>query len=188
METTGFFVIGIALVIAALSLAAVGLRSQGFPSKAAVAGISVVFLGLVLATTTFAVLNAREEQNKHAEELEEEHAQEVEQAPPPGTPAPPPGATGATLKLTSPPDGSLVFEPDELEAKPGPITVDYENPSSVPHSVAIESPDGETIAASETGTEGTFAATAELGAGEYVFYCTVPGHRESGMEGGLIVE
>ena len=32
------------------------------------------------------------------------------------------------------------------------------------------------------------AATAELDPGEYIYYCSIPGHRESGMEGTLTVE
>ena len=188
METTGFFVVGIVLVIAALVISAIGLRAESFPSRAALVGGTVVFLGLVLATTTFAVLNAREEQNDRADEAEGEESAAIEETPPPGTPAPPPGAKPETLKLTSPADGSLVFDPDTLDAKPGQITLEYENPSSVPHSIAVESSDGETIDASQPGTEGTFTATAVVGAGEYVFYCTVPGHRESGMEGTLTVK
>jgi plastocyanin len=187
METTGFFIIGIVLVIAALILSATGLRATNFPSRAALAGTMVVFAALVLATTTFAVLNARDEQeNRRAEEAEEAQAEasEEEQAaelgpPPPGGPPPPAGGEPQTLSLTSPADGSLVFEPDALE---------YENPSPVPHSVAIESPDGETLGASETGANATFTAEAELTAGDYVFYCTVSGHRESGMEGTLTVK
>jgi uncharacterized cupredoxin-like copper-binding protein len=53
--------------------------------------------------------------------------------------------------------------------------------------VAIE--DGsETLAESEIVTEATTRATADLEPGEFVFYCTVPGHREGGMEGTLTVE
>ena len=35
---------------------------------------------------------------------------------------------------------------------------------------------------------GTSTVEAEVQAGEYTFYCSVPGHREGGMEGTLTVE
>jgi uncharacterized cupredoxin-like copper-binding protein len=38
------------------------------------------------------------------------------------------------------------------------------------------------------GKDGTSTVTAELGAGRYTFYCSVPGHRQGGMEGTLTVQ
>ena len=58
----------------------------------------------------------------------------------------------------------------------------------MPHNVAIES-EGETIAQGATVSGGDAAAAiASLEPGEYIFYCSIPGHRESGMEGDLTVE
>jgi plastocyanin len=206
MEETLFYVFGIALVLSALVLSALGLRIQRFPSRAVLAGTVAYFVVLVGATSTFAVLNAREEQRvrdaEHAEEAAEAEpaAEEVEgspgrgQAPPPGggEPPPPPG-NPSIASVSSPADGSLVFEPSELTAAGAPdggaarVTIEYDNPSPVDHSVAIEE-GSKTLAESEIVTEATTRATAELKPGEFVFYCTVPGHREAGMEGTLTVE
>ena len=75
MEETLFYVFGIALVLSALVLSAVGLRIQRFPSRVVLAGTVAYFVVLVGATSTFAVLNAREEQRvrdaEHAEEAAE---------------------------------------------------------------------------------------------------------------------
>ena len=88
------------------------------------------------------------------------------------------GAT--TLDVTSPEDGSLSFDPNGLEARAGEITLAYENPSAVPHSIAIES-EGKQLAATQPFTNGKMELTERLQPGEYTFYCTVPGHREAGI-------
>ncbi len=36
--------------------------------------------------------------------------------------------------------------------------------------------------------KGKTSVSAELAPGTYTFYCTVPGHREAGMEGTLTVK
>ena len=151
------------------------------------------FVVLVGATSTFAVLNAREEQRvrdeEHAEEAAEVLAEGEATTTTPTEPAPEKPAPGGeqTIELSSPADGGFVFEPSELRAKPGQVTINYDNPSPVDHSVAIEA-GSETLAESEIVTQDTTSATADLEPGEFVFYCTVPGHRESGMEGTLTVE
>lgn len=202
MEETLFYVFGFALVLSALAISAAGLRSRGFPaSRIVLAGVVAYFVVLVGATSTFAVLNAREEQRvrdeEHAEEAagvgEEVEAPSGQGAPPPGVEPPPSPPGPNVLEVSSPADGSLVFEPSELTAVAAPtggaarVTIEYENPSAVQHSVAIEVR-GKTLDESEIVTEDTTSATAELKPGEFAFYCTVPGHRESGMEGTLTVK
>lgn len=98
------------------------------------------------------------------------------------------GGTAQTLDVTSPPDGSLVFEPDALRAAAGAVKIAYANPSPVSHNVAIEDEAGQLLAESSTVANEDTEASAELVPGEYVFFCTIPGHREGGMEGVLTVE
>ena len=200
-----FYIVGLALTASALVLSFVGLRSERFPDSR---GVYAAFLGimgaLVVATCAFAVVLAREEQEHRNEEraLEAEEAAAEDEAETaeaegvePGVTPPPSDADieqepkpAKPLELTSPQDGSLLFEPDSLEGSAGAVAIDYTNPSVVPHNVAIEV-DGETVAESATVTDGDAAtASAELEPGEYVFYCAIPGHRESGMEGTLTLE
>jgi plastocyanin len=82
----------------------------------------------------------------------------------------------------------LEFTTDFNESKAGEVTVDFTNPQAVPHDVAIEDSSGKVIAQTEVLAEGSDSATANLKPGEYTFFCTVPGHREAGMEGTLTVK
>ncbi len=86
--------------------------------------------------------------------------------------------------------GSLVFvgtddvawAETETSTGPGSVEVTIECGESVNHGVAIEGVQGGTeLAACDAG--GTDSATVELEAGEYTYFCTVPGHRDAGMEG-----
>jgi plastocyanin len=96
--------------------------------------------------------------------------------------------TGGAIAIEANPEGSLAFEEKEVSAKPGKDTVDFTNQSSVPHNVTIEDSAGENIGETETLAEGSSSATVELKPGTYTFYCSVPGHREAGMEGTLTVK
>ena len=99
------------------------------------------------------------------------------------------GTVGAsTLEFESDPSGSLAYTTNEVTGKAGKVTVNFTNQSPVPHDVALEDEAGEEIAATETIAEGTDSTTAELKPGKYTFYCTVPGHRQAGMEGTLTVK
>jgi len=82
---------------------------------------------------------------------------------------------------------ALAFDRTELNAKAGKVTIDFNNPSPIPHNVVIEQ-DGKELAGFEPIAEGEEEVSAELKAGTYTFYCAVPGHREAGMEGTLTVK
>ena len=88
---------------------------------------------------------------------------------------------------TSPEDGSLEFDQTELSAPAGSVTIAYDNPSQVPHAVAIE---GEGVDESGETVQAAAAPplTVDLEAGTYTFYCPVGQHRQAGMEGTLTVE
>ena len=90
---------------------------------------------------------------------------------------------GEHLTLTADPDGAFSFDQTELTAAAGEVTIELVNESGIPHNVEIEG-DG----VSDTITEGSTELMASLEAGEYVFFCNIPGHREGGMEGTLTVE
>jgi plastocyanin len=95
------------------------------------------------------------------------------------------GGGGQTLALAADPGGALEFDKTELTAKAGTVVIDFDNPSSTPHAVAIE---GNGVdAESDEVTEGKASVEADLEAGEYEFYCPVSGHAAT-MKGTLTVE
>ena len=208
-----FYVFGIGLTVLAVVVSFFGLRAKEFPgSKAALAGGIAVFAVLVVATMATGVQNAEEEQDHRENEQadvagqEQELENESEQANEVGQPgggaageqlqqdeqkgeAPPSGGgESGALDLSAPEDGSLAFDPTELKAPAGHVTITFTNPAAVPHNVHIEK-DGEDVAASDDVSDGeSTEASADLDAGEYTFYCSIPGHREGAMEGTLTVD
>jgi plastocyanin len=106
-----------------------------------------------------------------------------------GTPAPPssPAASATSaLKLAANPGGQLSFDTKQLSAKAGKVTITLANASPLEHNITIAQ--GSTVlGTTPTFTGGSKALTLTLKAGTYTFYCSVPGHRQAGMEGTLSV-
>ena len=96
------------------------------------------------------------------------------------------GGGASTVSFTADPTGELAFEESSAEASAGTVTLELTNESAVPHDVQIEGPEGDLGGTEET-TGGSVSAEVELEPGDYTFYCSVPGHREAGMEGTLTV-
>jgi len=190
MDETLFYVFGLGLVVSAVAVSAVGLRFEGFPpSRAALAALIAYFVGMVAATTTFAVLNARDQQH-------ERQAKEAEQAaaqPPAGgtntttsattTPA---AGKATTLKLAADPS-AIAYDTTQLSGSAGKVTIDFTNPSAVTHDVCITSSSGQQIGCSPTISQDSTALTEDLKPGNYTFFCSVDGHEAAGMKGTLTV-
>jgi len=94
----------------------------------------------------------------------------------------------ATFDVEADPDGGLAYTTDEASAKAGKVTVNFTNSSPVPHDVRIEDKGGKDIGGTEVIQESNESATVNLKPGDYTFYCSVPGHRQGGMEGTLTAE
>jgi plastocyanin len=107
-----------------------------------------------------------------------------------GTPAPPssPAEAGAStaLKLAANPSGQLSYNTKQLAAKAGKVTITMTNMSPLEHNVTVAK--GSTVlGATPTFQGGSRTLTLNLKPGTYTFYCSVPGHRQAGMEGTLTV-
>jgi uncharacterized cupredoxin-like copper-binding protein len=77
------------------------------------------------------------------------------------------------------------YEPTELTVAAGePVTIRLINGGTVEHDFTIDDPGFQLAVAVGETAEGTLT---DLAAGTYQFYCTVPGHKENGMTGQLVV-
>lgn len=123
-----------------------------------------------------------EEKAGEAKEEAEETADEAKEEAEGGT------AGASTVDVEADPSGALAYTTDKATAKAGEVTVNFTNSSPVPHDVRIESSGGEEIGGTEILSEGNESAQVDLKPGEYTFFCSVPGHRQGGMEGTLTVK
>ncbi len=96
-------------------------------------------------------------------------------------------AQGGKLAIPADPSGGLAYTFGAAEAPAGALEIDSPNKSSVDHNIALEGSGVSEIGpVVKNGAVST--VKADVKAGEYTFYCSVPGHREGGMEGKLTVK
>ena len=86
-----------------------------------------------------------------------------------------------------PATAQLAYETNAATGKPGPATIRSPNPSGTPHNIAV-SGGGLNEVGKVVSNGGVSEVKATLKPGKYEFFCTVPGHREAGMEGTLTVK
>lgn len=96
--------------------------------------------------------------------------------------------SGSTLKFEADPNGELAYTTTKATAKAGKVTVDFKNPQSLTHDVAFENSKGELVGETALIDDSSTSTTLNFKPGTYTFYCSVPGHREAGMEGTLVVK
>lgn len=92
------------------------------------------------------------------------------------------GATAAAVTFVA---VDIDYEQAPDEVAPGSHTIELVNDGALPHTITIEELDDRDIVEAEGGQTAT--GEVELDAGAYTYYCSVPGHREAGMEGTLEV-
>ncbi len=98
------------------------------------------------------------------------------------------GGSSSVLAFEADPGGDLAYTSTSATSKAGKVTIEFDNPQSLTHDVQIEDSSGKEVGGTELIADGTDSATVDLKPGTYTFFCSVPGHREAGMEGTLTVK
>jgi plastocyanin len=208
-DINAFHVFGAILAVWAVALTAVGVMSHDFPPKGLEKVVIAISAILVVAAISSAIITSGEEKpkgseiashrNKSGEEGSTAPDQGGKKAPGTGsnsgqTPSgetgkkPPAGQVAQTLTNNIAPGTSFAFEKSSLTAKPGPVRLVATNPQAVPHNISLQGPGGLDLHGKTVPKGGSSQVSTKLKPGKYTFYCSVPGHRQAGMEGTLTVK
>lgn len=98
-----------------------------------------------------------------------------------GPPQPPPGVETVVTGTNA-----FEFEPADIEVDSGD-RVGLVCEGSLPHNLIIETPTEDVVVAECGGLEAA-DGVVEVPPGDYEFFCNIPGHREAGMVGTIVVD
>jgi outer membrane protein assembly factor BamB len=107
-------------------------------------------------------------------------------ATPPASGAPKSPPAAGTLALATK-DNQLLFDTNKLTAKAGKVTIKFTNDSAISHNVVLVNSANKVLGKTPTFDGGAKSFSATLKPGTYTYYCSVPGHRQAGMQGALTV-
>lgn len=169
----------IALLVAGylLAIAALVSRSGAIPARSLGVGLAVGLLGVVAAGTAASVVGPRELHASGEEETAEGEGQDE--------------GEGEEAEI---PQDAFVFEavdidwgqvPERVDA--GMTTLAIVNEGNITHNLVIEELGDELVAEAPGGAADAGEVSLETGQ-DYTYYCSIPGHREAGMEGTLTAE
>jgi uncharacterized cupredoxin-like copper-binding protein len=172
-----YFIAGGLLVAWALFVSMfLGRRNPNFPgSLGGQRAVMAISAALVLATVSMAVVTSGGSSAKATIAPITQSGREAAS-----------GSGSSSLTEEADPEGQLRYTTKNLSAKAGRVTIDFKNMSPLMHNMTIAQ--GHTVlAATPTFQGGARKLTLDLKPGTYIFYCSVPGHRQAGMEGKLTV-
>jgi len=182
---TPFFIAAGLLVVWAIAVSGIGIRSARFPSSAGQARLAMSVTAVLVAfTAAMAVYTA-----KTPPGVPPYRTGAVTNGVTPG--ATPVGAavkpTSGPLPLAANPQGILAYSTKTLVASTSHVTIDFTNHSPLMHNVTVANASGKVLGATPTFMGGSKTLKLDLPPGNYTFYCSVPGHEAAGMKGTLTV-
>jgi plastocyanin len=80
----------------------------------------------------------------------------------------------------------LGFKEKELKIGPGKVTIEEINTGATAHTLVIDGVPGKKL--SVPAHDAKDIGTYQIAPGTYTYFCDIPGHRQAGMEGKLIVD
>lgn len=96
-------------------------------------------------------------------------------------------AKNGVVDIPADPNGGLSYTFANAQAPAGKLTVESKNDASTGHDIAIQG-NGVSGKGPIVQNGGTSKFQVTLKPGTYTFFCTVPGHRQAGMQGKLVVK
>jgi outer membrane protein assembly factor BamB len=105
--------------------------------------------------------------------------------PTPGSASPPSSPSSLNLAAKG---NQLLFNTNVLTAKAGKVSIDFANNSALQHNVTLVNSGNKILGKTPTFAGGSKRFSATLKPGTYTYYCSVPGHRQAGMQGTLTVK
>jgi uncharacterized cupredoxin-like copper-binding protein len=178
---TAYYVLGIAMVVLAIVLSAIGLTRENFPpstrvGRAIIGGtLLLVLAGMVTLVAVTHVEHPREEAAEAAAKRAEAKGGGEAKAPEKAGGAP----RGKTVEAVEKEFSIALQDGKTLQA--GGYTFDVANQGKIDHDLAVEG-NGLEKKTPLINPGKTTQLAVELKAGKYKLYCTVPGHEQSGMK------
>jgi len=97
------------------------------------------------------------------------------------------GGESQSVNVAADPGGALKFTTSKIEVASGKVTFNFTNKAKIPHAFEIEGHGVEAKTSMVTGGNSS-VTVKDLKPGTYEFYCPVPGHKEAGMKGTVVVK
>ena len=166
-------------------LTALGVSRHDFPGKGRGQSIVMAISALLVAGSIGSAIATSKDAPKGGEQAGKGNAGQK-----PGGAAPPAqgGGTAKNLLISADPSGQLRFDKNTLQAPAGNVRITLNNPSPIQHNVSLQGPGGINLHGPTIGKGGSSQVQARVKPGSYTYYCSVPGHRQAGMQGTLTVK
>ena len=176
---TAYYVLGIAMVVLAVVLSAIGLTRENFPPSKGVARAIIAGTAVLVLTGAVVLIAITEKEHPRAEAAEKaELAAEREAGENPEGAVQGEGG-GKTVRAIEKEFSIDLEGGDTLDA--GKYRFEVVNQGKIEHDLEIEG-EGVEEKTALIGPGEEAALEADLKPAKYRFYCTVPGHAQSGMD------